>query len=122
MKKFIDLFKISIFIIGIGLLFSSCVSQKNIRYLQQLAETQEANSFKGSRDINYKIKEGDNLYIKIISDDPRSSTIFNSGSISGTGTITQNDAGIYLNSYTVNEEGFIIFPLIGSFEAKNKKE
>ncbi|MFA8450993.1 MAG: polysaccharide biosynthesis/export family protein [Bacteroidales bacterium] len=119
MKRFIHYLKLTALVIVVGVLFSSCVSQKNILYMQNLANEKGVSDYQGSRDINYKVQEGDNLYIKVVSENNRDITtqMFNPNA---TTTVSQNDAGIYLNSYTVNEEGYIIFPLIGECMVKNK--
>lgn len=118
MKLTLKLIKLIVLCIGLQFMFSSCVSQKKSMYLQQVSQATTKSAYKGSRQTNYKVKEGDNLYIKVVSIDESTSRIFNPNA---TGAVsTQNDAGIYLNSYTVNENGYITFPITGDILVKNK--
>lgn len=108
-----------LFVLAIALLLGSCVPQKKIKYLQSKAEeTQTQTNFENPRKFEYKIQPGDNLYIKIVSVDEKHSNMFNTMD-SRYANAMQSDAGIYLNSYTVNEEGDVDFPLIGKVHVKN---
>jgi len=108
-----------LFVLAIALLLGSCVPQKKIKYLQSKAEeTQAQENFENPRKFEYKIQPGDNLYIKIVSVDEKHSNMFNTMD-SRYANAMQSDAGIYLNSYTVNEEGDVDFPLIGKVHVKN---
>lgn len=111
---------ISLFaVLGI-LTFSSCVPQKKMLLLKeiQMAEENKSIEYQNERNLNYKIKPGDNLYIKAFNIiDEKSSSMLN-----GEGTRSNylsSDASIYLNSYTVNQDGFVDFPLTGLVEIKN---
>ncbi|MCF8234128.1 MAG: polysaccharide biosynthesis/export family protein [Bacteroidales bacterium] len=108
-----------LFVLAIALLLGSCVPQKKIKYLQsKVEETQAQTNFENPRKFEYKIQPGDNLYIKIVSVDEKHSNMFNTMD-SRYANAMQSDAGIYLNSYTVNEEGDVDFPLIGKVHVKN---
>lgn len=106
----------------IGLLvFSSCVQQKKMLLLKDMEMANESTSieYRNERTLDYKIQPGDNLYIRATSIiDEKTSAILNGGSESGN-NVMSSDAGIYLNSYTVNKEGFIDYPLTGLVEVKN---
>ncbi len=102
-----------------AVLLSSCVSQKKIKYLQVKQQAQQQEQYVNSEQFVYKVQPGDNLYIKIISIDQRTSDLFNAGD-NRQGSAMSSDAGIYLNSYTVNSDGFVDFPLIGQVDVKNK--
>ncbi len=98
--------------------FSGCVPQKKIKYLQNKEKATLKTSFTNPKKIKYKIQPEDNLYIKIVSIDEKTSALFN--------TMDQrymnqmgNNAAIYLNSYMVNEDGYVDFPLIGKVLVKN---
>lgn len=121
MKRLDIIKKISLFaVVGI-LAFSSCVPQKKMLLLKDLVMADETKSveYKNERSLNYKIQPGDNLYIKAINMiDEKSSGVLN-GESSGRGYTLSSDASIYLNSYTVNQEGYIDYPLTGLVEVKN---
>ncbi len=102
-----------------AMLFASCVPQKKMLYLkeaQMLAENQSIN-YVNDRSINYKLQPGDNLYIRFVNTiDERSTVLLNGGEASRT---LSSDASIYLQSYTIDEEGFIEMPLVGKIELQN---
>jgi len=116
-----------LFITLTALIFSSCVPQKKIKYLQLKDEAEVKSEYVNEKKIEYKIQPGDNLYIKIVSIDEKTSNLFNTADNRYANTMT-SDAGVYLNSYTVNEHGYVDFPLIGKVlvlnltveEVKNK--
>jgi len=99
-------------ILAVLLLFSSCISQKKIKYLQPAHEdsTNRA-SFQRAPYQEYHLGVGDNLYIDVRSLDQRSNEFFNKTNDSR--ATNYNDASVYLNSYTVDPNGNIVFPFIG---------
>lgn len=119
MKRILIYRNLSIFaILGI-LVFSSCVPQKKMLLLKdiQMAEENKSIEYQNERNLNYLIQPGDNLYIKAINIiDERNSNVLNG---EGTRNYMNSDASIYLNSYTVNKDGFIDYPLTGLVEVKN---
>lgn len=105
-------------LLGIILILASCVPQKKIKYLQNKELAEAKTNFVNQKKIEYKIKPGDNLYIKIVSIDEKTSALFNTMDARYANTMN-SDASIYLNSYTVNENGYMDFPLIGKVLVKN---
>lgn len=103
----------------LAVLFASCVPQKKMLYLkeaQMLSETQSVN-YVNERSIDYKLQPGDNLFIRFVNIvDERSAAILNG---ENNRTSVSSDASIYLQSYTIDEEGFIELPLIGKIELRN---
>lgn len=92
---------------------SSCVTQKQVKYLQKAQEGDTASVFRNIRAADYKIQTNDNLYIKIYSVmDEKSYSFFNKQSSTYTNDY-YNDASIYLNSYSVDDSGYISFPMVG---------
>ena len=74
--------------------------------------------FKNDREVIYKVQNGDNLYIKIVSMDETTNQLLNPmGSGGGGGS---GGGANYLNSYTVTEEGYLEFPLVGKIYVKNQ--
>ncbi|OIP00815.1 MAG: hypothetical protein AUJ98_06550 [Bacteroidetes bacterium CG2_30_33_31] len=80
-----------------------------------IADTNMANKKPTS---TYRIQSKDELYIKVNSLNPKTYDFFNGGvSNSNLGT-NNNDISLYLNSYTVNDSGFIQLPVVGKVEIK----
>lgn len=118
MKNMSKITKLGLAALLMAMLFASCVPQKKMLYLkeaQMLAENQSIN-YVNDRSINYKLQPGDNLFIRFVNTiDERSMVLLNGG----TSGYTSTDASIYLQSYTIDEEGFIEMPLVGKIELKN---
>ncbi len=102
------------------LMLASCVPQKRIKYLQSEQEKDTASFNPRKRTADYRIQVRDNLYVRVYTLDDKASQFFNK--MSGTSSFNDyaNDASIYLNSYTVNPDGFIDFPVVGKVEVKGK--
>jgi len=102
-------------LIGIiaGLFFlSSCVPMKKQIYLQTQEEADSvAIDYVNDNTPTYTLRPGNNLFIKVVSIEEEASAFFNMG-FSNSGNIYY-DASIYLNSYSVNDEGFVELPFIG---------
>ncbi len=105
------------FVIAVSVL-SSCVPQRKMMYLQMEDQTETKPSFENERSISYRIQPGDNLYIKVVSLDEKTAMMFNPLERTSGGS-NVNDQGIYLNSYTVSEQGTIEFPLAGQIYVQN---
>lgn len=101
-----------LFFIAIAFL-SSCVTQKQVKYLQKAQENDTSSVFLNKRMADYKLQTNDNLYIKIYSVmDEKSYSFFNKQSTMYSSDY-YNDASIYLNSYSVDDSGYISFPMVG---------
>ncbi|MBC8320937.1 MAG: polysaccharide biosynthesis/export family protein [Bacteroidetes bacterium] len=115
------LFKSFRLIIWVGLvsvLFSSCIPQKKMLYLQVKSETDTLATFKNEKKIEYNIQPGDNLYIRVVTLDEKTTLLlnpFSAGNVQNIGS----DASVYLNSYNVSESGYLDFPMIGEILVKN---
>lgn len=104
--------------------FSSCVPQKKIKYLQNaemLGDTSK--NYMNERYFDYIVQPGDNLYIRVVCADESNARLFNGnnnnmgGSYSG-GTNSAGNSSIYLNGYTVNDNYEIQFPMAGNVSVK----
>jgi len=120
MKHFFLFRKITILAIIAMITMSSCVSHKKMLLFKDMEMVNESTSidYQNERSLSYKIQPGDNLYIRAINIIDEK----NSGALNGEaarGSYMNSDASIYLNSFTVNKEGFIDYPLIGLIEVKN---
>lgn len=112
--------KLSVFIgvLLIGFMTFSCVPQRKMMYLQAESSQDTTSQFVNERSLSYLVQPGDNLYIKVVSLDEKTAYLFNPMErTQGGGNI--NDQSIYLNSYTVNDEGHIEFPLAGKIYVQN---
>jgi polysaccharide export outer membrane protein len=86
-------------------------------YLQVKSDTDTLNSFNNERKIDYRVQPGDNLYARVVSLDEQTTLLLNPlGSANGQ---ISSDASVYLNSYTINEAGYLDFPMTGEIFVKN---
>ncbi len=95
--------------------FSSCVTPRRTRYLQE-PDRSIASYPEVYTPADYQIQKSDELYIRVITLDPESRKIFNAdGAGTTTGNVrTSNSKGLY--TYTVYDDGTIDFPYIGAIE------
>ncbi|HAQ65128.1 MAG TPA: hypothetical protein DCR43_04650 [Bacteroidales bacterium] len=101
-------------------LTGSCVPQKKIKYLQSAVESDSSKNFVYTPSPDYKMRVGDNLYIKVQSFDEKTYRFFNPDGGNVNSNAMYNDAGIYLNSYLVDNDGNISFPYIGKVQVLNQ--
>lgn len=92
--------KMAIVLMLPALLLTGCASRKNILMLQGLSE--QTGTFTNSGKASYKLHKGDNLYIKVYSVDEKTSKFFQSDLPN-----LMNQTYMFLNSYTIDESGFI---------------
>jgi polysaccharide export outer membrane protein len=111
--------KTALLLTMVTLLFSSCVPQKKILYLQKQQEKDTASMYSHSHPPDYRIQPRDNVFIRIFSLDEKSYLFFNKQSGSSNYNDYANDASIYLNSYSVSPEGYIDFPIVGKVMIKD---
>jgi polysaccharide export outer membrane protein len=84
-----------------------------------MASEGQSINYVNDRSVDYKLQPGDNLYIRFLN------TVDERGAAAMTGDYTtrttqlSSDAGIYLQSYTLDEEGCIELPLTGKINLKN---
>ena len=98
-------------------LLSSCVSKKELTYLQETSETQlDSLGFNTLDRSDYLIQINDILNVNIKSFDEKASNIFNAYTESG--SVQINDAIIYIKGNSVDMEGNIELPVIGSVFVK----
>ncbi len=99
------------------LMLSSCVPQKKMLYLQVKDETDTITTYQNERKIEYKVQPGDNLFIRVVTLDERTTLLLNPLS-TGSNNIS-NDASVYLNSYNISEKGYLDFPMLGEVYVKD---
>jgi Periplasmic protein involved in polysaccharide export len=99
---------------------TSCITTHQLNYLQS-----SKNNHKAYKDTvsyqDYKLKEGDRLYIQVYSTDDKTNTLFNGSGNTGmqmmSGSSSEN---IDLYTYLVKPDGNIKFPLVGDVNVKGK--
>ena len=118
MKNMRKLTKLGLAALLMAVLFASCVPQKKMLYLKeaQMAAENQSINYVNERSVNYKLQPGDNLFIRFVNTLDERSTVLLNGE--GSRALT-NDASIYLQSYTIDEDGFIEMPLVGKIELQN---
>jgi len=102
----------------VSIMFSSCIPQKKMLYLQVKNETDTLTTFQNERKIEYSVQPGDNLYIRVVTLDEKTTLLLNPLSSGGTQNIN-NDASVYLNSYNVSESGYLDFPMVGEIKVQS---
>lgn len=118
MKRTPDMLKKTGLILFLAaILLSSCVPMKRIRYLQDpKGKKKEVKAdFKKPEAIEYLVHKGDNLYIRVNTLEDKNNYFDEPGGV----TNYYTEPGIYLNSYTVNDSGYVEFPLIGKIMVNN---
>lgn len=110
---------IGLAVVALLLSFASCVPQKKMLYLKdvQMATESQSVNYVNERTVDYKLQPGDNLFIHIINNIDEKSV----ASLTGDNNLRANmstDASIYLQSYTLDEQGCIELPLTGKIELK----
>ena len=118
MKYMSRLLKIGLIAALLAVVFASCVPQKKMLYLKnaEMATENVSKEYVNDRTVDYKLQPGDNLYIHVVNTiDERSAASIN-GDVRG---YLSSDANIYLQTTTIDEEGYVEMPLVGKIEVKN---
>lgn len=92
---------------------AGCIPQKRLRYLQEVEQSQLDTTTNNQVAMlnSYKIKAKDELYIKVNSLNPKTFAFFNGSET--TTNLNNTESGLYLTSYTVNDSGYVDFPIVG---------
>ena len=111
--------KLPRFLIAISILvmFSSCVTQRKVEYLQD--SNKNIKPFKEAELPDYKLKPNDELYIQINSLDEAAANVF-SNSRQDPYVGSMQPYGASLLSYTIDKEGYLLLPVIGRILVKDK--
>ena len=103
----------------ISIVFSSCVTQRNIEYLRD--KDKSIKEFNEAQKANYRLKPNDELFIQISSLDDASANLFAGAGIQHSiylGTI--QPYGASLISYSIDKQGYLNLPVIGNLLVKDK--
>ncbi|NVO18500.1 MAG: polysaccharide export protein [Bacteroidetes bacterium] len=96
-------------------LMISCVPQEKVRYMQD-PQGAVPKSYFENKIPDYKVQPGDYLFIRLFTMDKETNDVY--AGMNGSGQYSSNnEQGIYLNSYQVNDSGLINFPLLGKIKA-----
>ncbi len=107
----------NIYTLVIAILFSSCVTQRDLEYLRD--RNNETTTFFREAEIpDYKLQINDELNIDIKSLDDPSTNVFQQISPQISGYTTPFSAS--LSSYMVDKSGYIQLPVLGSIHVESK--
>lgn len=106
-------FKMILAVLMLASIFSSCIRQKKTWILQDEDPKNVVKQFANSKKTTYRIQPGDNLYINIYSTDKATSAYFQTNF-----PTVMNQTYLYLNSYVVNEQGYLTFSFIDKMLVK----
>ncbi len=98
-------------------LLCSCTSMNKITYLNKKSQQLEWNL--NPKPPKHYIEEGDNLVVKIYVNNEEINNSFNLESNTNSSNPNTTAANLYLNGYTVSNEGYIELPYVGKINVKN---
>jgi len=93
--------------ITVAIVMSSCVSQKNVKLLQERVNKEMTTQFQNAKATTYRLQTGDHVYVRVNSIDPKTSKFFQTDF-----PYLMNSTYQYLNTYVVDEFGYIAFSFI----------
>jgi polysaccharide biosynthesis/export protein len=96
-------------------LLGSCVNYKKVSLVKESDKRETRIDIENPRETSYMIQTGDQLYIRVHSLDPQTSRFFQSEFPN-----LMNPTYLYLNSYTVDEEGYIGFSFVDKLKVQGK--
>ncbi|MBN2485052.1 MAG: polysaccharide biosynthesis/export family protein [Bacteroidales bacterium] len=85
----------------------SCVSQKNVKLIQEKVNKEMTTQFQNAKATTYRLQTGDHVYVRVNSIDPKTSKFFQTDF-----PYLMNSTYQYLNTYAVDEFGYISFSFI----------
>ena len=106
-----NIFKLLTLLVLISMV--SCIPQKKLRYLQDVEDSQVDTTETEKVDLDYHLKPNDEVYIQVNSIDPKTYAFFNGGGGNTTSNQMNNDIGLYLNSHTITDSGYVELPVVG---------
>ncbi|XOD68512.1 MAG: polysaccharide biosynthesis/export family protein [Flavobacteriales bacterium AspAUS03] len=114
-KKIVKIFSITL---GFSL-FWSCISLKEIKYLQGDSKLElSQNGYISNQKEEYKLQIDDILSIQIIARDPNLAALFGS-QLTHTNVTQINEESFYINGLTLKSDGSIDIPVVGKIQVVN---
>jgi len=105
-------------LITIIFLASSCVTQRELEYMQD--KNEDIRAFKEADFPDYKLKSNDELYIQVSSLDEASAGIFSNSKENAYNGGSMQPYGASLLSYSVDKDGILHLPVIGNILVMDK--
>ncbi|HSV88411.1 MAG TPA: polysaccharide biosynthesis/export family protein [Bacteroidales bacterium] len=90
---------------------ASCAPHRNLAYLQRPAQIDDTVSFNVPA---YRLKPGDILHLRVTTLDQQTRQLFITETTQGNFGATAPNAQFFLSGYTINSEGYIEIPVVGS--------
>ncbi|MGQ7945295.1 polysaccharide biosynthesis/export family protein [Flavobacterium sp. WC2509] len=97
--------------VGIIVLFSSCISVKDLVYLQKKENSEKENPITMVESKPYRLQTHDVLSITIKAPDPKLVAIFNPTADGA--AADQSESALYFNGFTIDDHGNIRIPVLG---------
>ncbi|MEO8254134.1 MAG: polysaccharide biosynthesis/export family protein [Flavobacterium sp.] len=97
-------------LLSISVLFSSCISTRDLVYLQNKNETDVETTIAAVASKPYRLQINDVLSIKIKANDPKLVAIFSTTDENESG---KTESALYFNGFTVDDHGNIRMPILG---------
>jgi polysaccharide biosynthesis/export protein len=97
----------------VSILLGSCVAQKNVKLIQEKVNKEMTTQFENSRITTYHLQTGDHIYVRVYSVDPKTSKFFQADF-----PYLMNSTYQYLNTYVVDDNGYIAFSFIEKLYVK----
>jgi polysaccharide export outer membrane protein len=112
-----------LFAIPLILSLNSCISNKDYIYLQNKSgESHQTDSF-AIKNVEYQLKPGDILYIKLVTEDEKMNALFNPLTSGALNMQLQQQQGFgtpfYYLGYSIDKDGNLELPYIGKIELIN---
>jgi polysaccharide export outer membrane protein len=103
-----------------GLFMTSCVSRKQLIYLQN-NDPGVRSAIKAVPLPEYRLQTNDIIAINLKAIDPEIVAVFNvSGGSTGNGALSRGEQAAYYDGFTVNSQGNIRVPIIGEIQVMGK--
>jgi polysaccharide biosynthesis/export protein len=109
-----------VYILVVFSLISSCVTQRDIEYMQGGRHDEIKSFFDEAEYFDYRIKPSDELYIQISSLDEASASVFSNTREQSIYAGSMQPYGASLLSYAVDKEGLLHMPIVGEIMVKDK--
>lgn len=105
--------KTSLFVLFLLLILSSCVTQKDLIYLQNDGTSPSTLPINEIQNKPYRVQTNDMLSIRVKTIDPKINELFTLTTNNQNGMMQQAEQGLYFSGYNVDSQGFIRLPVIG---------